>query len=440
MKRKTMAVIVAVFCLTITAGMSSEPVSAAETIRLGFVADISGVGATFYKGQKAAVDLFIEETNAAGGVLGKKLEVVVRDAQLKPDIGANMARELILAEKCDFLIGPTSSAVALAVTKVANEFKKIVYFHTSNAEAITTTDFQPYMFQVVPNTGIEGRGIAQFMSKKPYKKYGYIGPDYAYGHDQFKAFKGEMAKLKSDAEILEVVWVKLGETNYSPYVPTLMAKNPEAIFSSLWGGGLATFIKQAKPYGVFDKAALCSLFDLDMLRVMGQDMPEGLLGYARCPFYAIGTSEMQTFVKKYFDKYKEWPADWAIMAYDGLIALTEAIKKADSIDSEKVVKQLEGLKFKSLRGERYIRPEDHMANVGIYVGTTAKDPNYKDFLIMKDVVEVPAEKIWLGIYVGTTAKDPNYKDFLIMKDVVEVPAEKIWLPVDEVKKLQSGKK
>jgi branched-chain amino acid transport system substrate-binding protein len=398
MKWKTLAAGMMILFLCLAGGViTSEKAMAQDTIRLGFVADVSGVGATFYKGQKAAVDLFIEEINAAGGVMGKKLEVVVRDAQLKPDIGANMARELILSEKCDFLIGPTSSAVALAVTKVAKEFKKIVYFHTSNAEALTTTDFQPYMFQVVPNTGIEGRGIAVYMAQKPYKKYGFIGPDYAYGHDQFNAFKGELAKLKPDAEIMEVVWVKLGETNYSPYIPTLMAKNPEAIFSSLWGGGSSTFIKQAKPYGVFTKAALCSLFDLDMLRVTGQDMPEGLLGYARCPFYAVDNPEMKAFVKKYYDKNQEWPADWAIMAYDGLIALTEAIKKANSIDSDQVVKALEGMKFKSLRGERYIRPEDHMANVGIYVGVTAKSPDFKGFLIMKDVVEVPAEKIWLSV-------------------------------------------
>jgi branched-chain amino acid transport system substrate-binding protein len=397
MKRNGMMVILAIFCMLFTVGMIPTSVSAADPIRLGFVADVSGIGAAFYKGQKAAIDLFVEEFNAAGGINGRKLEVIVRDAALKPDIGANMARELILSEKCDFLIGPTSSAVALAATKVAKEFKKVIYFHTSNAEALTTTDFQPYMFQVVPNTGIEGRGIAQFMSQKPYKKYGYIGPDYAYGHDQYKAFKGEMAKLKPDAEIVETVWVKVGETNYSPYIPTLMAKAPEAIFSSLWGGGLSTFIKQAKPYGLFNKAALCSLFDLDMLRVTGHDMPEGLLGYARCPFYAVDTPEMKTFVKKYYDKNKEYPADWAIMAYDGLIALTDAIKKAGSTDSDQVVKALEGLKFKSLRGERFIRPEDHMANVGIYVGVTAKDPKYKDFLIMKDVVEVPAEKTWLPV-------------------------------------------
>lgn len=408
MKRNGMIVFLAVFCFLFTVGMIPTPVSAADTIKLGFVADVSGIGASFYKSQKEAIDLFIEEVNASGGVLGKKLELVVRDAQLKPDIGAKMARELILSEKCEFLIGPTSSAVALAVTKVAHEFKKIVFFHTSNAEALTTTDFQPYMFQVVPNTGIEGRGMALTLSKKPQKKYAFIGPDYAYGHDQFESFKGELAKLRPDAQISEVVWVKIGETNYSPYIPTLMSKSPDMIFSALWGGGLSTFIKQAKPYGVFEKASFSSLFDLDMLRTTGMDMPEGLLGYARCPFYAVDTPQMKAFTKKYYDKYKEWPADWALMAYDGLIALTEGMKQAKSTESEQVVKVLGGLKFKSLRGDRYIRAIDHMANV--------------------------------GIYVGTTTKDPTYKNFLIMKDVVEVPAEKVWLPEDQVKKLQAEKK
>ena len=190
--------------------------------------------------------------------------------------------------------------------------------------------------------------------------------------------------------------MKVGETNYSPYIPTLMAKNPEIVYSSLWGGGLSTFIKQAKPFGLFKKASITSLYDLDMLRATGMDMPEGMLGYARCAFYAIDTPQMKEFTKKYYEKYKEWPADWALMAYDGLTVLREAIKKANSTDSEQVVKVLGGLKFQSLRGERYIRAIDHQANVGIYVGYTTKDPRFKKFLIMKDVVEVPAEKVWLS--------------------------------------------
>jgi branched-chain amino acid transport system substrate-binding protein len=395
MKRTKLGIVVIAFAVLVIGGASNT--LAGDVIRIGFVADISGIGAGVYKGQKAGVDLFIEEINSAGGVLGKKLELVVRDAQLKPDVGATMARELILNEKCDYLLGGTSSGVGLAITKVANEFKKILVIHTCNSEALTTTDFQPYMFQVVPNTGIEGRGIALYLSQKPYKRYGYIGPDYTYGHTQWESFKKDLTKLKPDVEILEPVWVKVGETNYSSYIPNLMAQNPEVVYSSLWGGGLSSFIKQATPYGLFKKASITSLFELDMLKAMGKDMPEGLLGYTRCPFYAIDTPEMKAFVKKYYEKYKDYPSDWAILAYEGLAVLTEAIKKANSADPEDVVKVIGGLQFRSLRGDRYIRPEDHMANVGIYVGYTTKDPNYKDFLIMKDVVEIPAEKVWLSV-------------------------------------------
>ena len=166
MKTKHVKILIVVLSLFFVVSIAQ----AADTIRIGWTADMPGIGATFYASQKKAVELFIEDTNAAGGLLGKKLELVIRDSKLKPDVGATVARELILSEKCEFLIGPTSSGVALAVTKVAKEFKKIVYFHTSNTEKLTTTDYHPYMFQVVPNTGIEGRGITMFLSKKPYKR------------------------------------------------------------------------------------------------------------------------------------------------------------------------------------------------------------------------------------------------------------------------------
>ena len=78
-----------------------------------------------------------------------------------------------------------------------------------------------------------------------------------------------------------------------------------------------------------------------------------------------------------------------------MVALTAAIKKANSAKSVDVVKVLGGLRFESLRGARYLREEDHQANMGLYVGYTAKNPKYKGFLVLKDVVEVPAEKVWM---------------------------------------------
>jgi branched-chain amino acid transport system substrate-binding protein len=381
---------------------------AGDTIRLGFIADATGVGESWYKSQRAGIDLFIEETNASGGVLGKKLELIVRDSALKPDLGAAAAEELILKENCDFLIGPTSSGVALPVSRVAHKHKKIVMFSISNTEDLTTKDFQPYMFQVVPNTGIESRGLAQFFAVRNYKRFSYLGPDYEYARNWWSNFKSSLTKLKPDVQILSEQWIKLGDTDFSQHIPRMIADKPEIVVTNLWGESLAKFMRQAKAAGLLDSANVTSLFDLDMLRSMGPEMPEGLLGYARCPFYGTRERRMKQFADRFYSKYQQWPADWAIMAYDGLLALTEAIQKANSTDSDQVVKALEGLSFKSLRGARYIRKEDHMANVGVYVG-------------------------W-------TSKDPRYEGFLIMKNVVEVPAEQAWMPVEEVKKLQTGKR
>ena len=136
---------IAAVIIALTGIVPALQVQAAEVIKIGWIADMGGIGASFYKSQKEGIEMFIEETNAAGGFMGKKLELVIRDSDLKADVGANLARELILNEKCEYLIGPTSSAVALAATKVAKEFKKIIFFHTSNTEKLTTTDFHPHV-------------------------------------------------------------------------------------------------------------------------------------------------------------------------------------------------------------------------------------------------------------------------------------------------------
>ncbi len=382
--------------------------SAGDTIRLGFVADATGAGEPWYKSQRPAIDMFIEETNAAGGILGKKLELVVRDSALKPDLGEAAAEELITKEKCDFLLGPSSSGVAERVMKVAKKYKKIVVFFACNSEGLTTTDFQPYMFEVVPNTGIESRGVAQFFALRQFKRFSYIGPDYNYARNWFANFKTALTKVKPDVQFLSETWVKLGEMNFAANIPTLNADNPEIVLTNLWGHSLEQFIRQAKPTGLFNKASLTSLFDLELLKSLGPDMPEGLLGYSRCPPYAVNERRMKEFIDKYYARYQEWPAEWAAMAYDGLLALTEAINKRGTIDSDQLVQTIEGMRWHSLRGNRYIRAEDHMADVGVYVGVTGKDPKF-----------------------------PN---FLILKNVTVVPADMVWMPVEEVKKLQAGKK
>lgn len=381
---------------------TTAPAGEKNTVRLGFVADISGVGYIFSQSQLAGLRIALDELNAVdadgklkpgGGILGKPVEYVVRDAQLNATVGANIARQMILEDKVDFLLGPTSSSVALAVSEVAKEHKVPVAFHTSNSAELTTIKGHPYVVQVVPNTTIEGRAAAQFAAGLPYTKWASIGPDYAFGRDQFGAFKPRLTEKNPNASIVNEQWPKLAERNLTPFITALQAAGPEAVYGNLWGDQLVTFVQQAKPLGLFEKTPYMGLYDTDFMKAIGSDLPEGQPGYARAPFYAIDNPKMQEFVKKHLALTKEYPSDWAIMMYDAVYALKAATEKAGTTDGDAVAKALDDLKIESLRGPLTIRACDHMANVGEYVGTTATDPNYP-FPVLKDAKYVPAEEVW----------------------------------------------
>ncbi len=371
------------------------------SIKIGFVADISGVGYIFSQSQLAGLKIALDELNATdadgklvgGGILGLPVEYVVVDSQLKPDVGATLARKLILEDKVDFLLGPTSSSVALAVSEVAKENKVILALHTSNSAAITGAAGHPYLVQVVPNTTIEGRAAATFAATLPYTQWGFIGPDYSFGRDQHGAFAPRLTEENPSASIVNEQWPKLADRELTPFITALQSAGPEAIYGNLWGDQLVTFVQQAAPLGVFDETSYMGLFDTDFMKIIGDDLPEGLPGYARAPFYAISTEQMQTFIKKHLALTKEYPSDWAIMAYDAVYALKAAAEKAGATDGEAMAAALDDLKFQSLRGELTIRACDHMANVGEYVGITGTDPAYP-FPILKDAQYIPAEDTW----------------------------------------------
>lgn len=364
-----------------------------KVVKLGFVADITGPGFLIALSQKNALELGTEEINSTGGLLGKKVELVIRDSQLKPELGAVLARDLILKEKVDFLIGPTSSAVAQTVSQVCKEHKKLIYFHAANNDNLTDEQGHRYLYQVIPNTYMEGQAIALYLSKKPYKRIAIIGPNIEYGQSQARAFKKKLSELNPSAQIVKEVWTKLGEQDYGPAISSLLSGRPEIIYTSLWSGDLAGFIRQARANGLLQQVRLLGLFDYDLLKGLGNDMVPNLFGFDRVPFYGLHNPQMKAFVEKYKARTGEFPSEWSVTVYDGLMALRKAVEKAGTLDTEKVIGALEGLQWESLRGPLFIRPFDHMANCGLYFGVTHKDPRYS-FYVMKDVVYIPGQDVW----------------------------------------------
>jgi branched-chain amino acid transport system substrate-binding protein len=364
-----------------------------KPIKFGSDCGYSGVCFMYCVSSLKGVRLAMEEINAAGGILERPITLVTRDSELKVSTGVRELKDLILRDKVDFILGDCSSGVCLAFLPILQEYNKMMIHFICNTEAITVEKHVPYAIQMVPNTYMEGRGQARMRAEQPYKKYCYIGPDYDFGHREFQAFKEEMGRLRPDVKIIKEFWPKLGEKDFTSYITAILATDAEAVQSSHYGGDLVAFVKQAKPYGFFDKVAYASLFDVDVLAELGDECPEGLTAYCRAPFFGEKTEKMAEFVENYRKAYGEYPSDWAVMGYDSMYMYKKIIEKAGTTDTAAVMKASEGIELDSLRGPISVRAIDHMASVPVYEGITAKDPNYP-FLTYKDLRRIPGEEVW----------------------------------------------
>jgi branched-chain amino acid transport system substrate-binding protein len=363
---------------------------AQKPIKVGFPMILSGPGALFGEPALKGAQMYVEEVNAKGGVLGRKLELLPRDTRGNADEAVRVARELILKENVDFLVGTLTSAEGPAVSVVAKENKVVFIAAIPKTDQLTAPDkLHPYVFRVAATTTTEGRSAAEIVAKWPVKRVATISPDYAYGQDVTKAFIEHLKRLKPSVEIVDQQWPKLGEADYTPFINAQMAKKPEAVFSSLWGGHFVTFAKQAKPLGYFEGVkynfiGVGEAGSPESAKSMGKDYPVGIWGNTYDAFYWDGapaahkdyTARLAKFLKD------EQPSSWPIQGYIGMQFLVEAIAKAKSIDADKVSAALRGLTVNTPTGPMTIRANDHNATRGQLYGKTVMDPKFP-FAILK---------------------------------------------------------
>src|SRR4029450_3564757 len=164
-----------------------------------------------------------------GGVLGRKFELLVRDSKADANEAVRVARELILKDNVDFLVGTLTSAEGPAGW-VGGKEKKIVFIAPiPKTDQLTAADkLHPYVFRVSANTTMEGRSAAEIVAKWPVTKVATISFDYAYGQDVTKAFVEHLKKVKPSAQIVDQQWPKLGEQDYNPFIHPQLSTQPTA--------------------------------------------------------------------------------------------------------------------------------------------------------------------------------------------------------------------
>ena len=376
------------------ADTAEEPAAEGDPIVIGMATTLSGSIALFGEANRNGAQLAVDELNEDGGVVGRQVELIVRDDQAQPEEGATIARDLIIDDEVSVLLGPVSSGVALAITEIAEERQIPFITHTANTEALTTEAFHPYFASVVPSTGMEARAQGVDLADEGYARWATIAPNYEFGQRQTATFVETIQAEGQGIEIVEQQFPELGEADLQPFITSILSAQPDAVYSPLFAGDLVTFTQQAANLGFFDQVFFTALYETDALQELGDQYDlEGVRGYSRCPF-TIDTPQMAAFVEVYSEQYGEVPSDWACMAYDAVKLWAGVTEEAGDVSGQAFADNVGGFAFTSLRGDTEIRDVDHQAAVPSYIGTLALDEEL-GFYTYPEPQAVPAEDIWL---------------------------------------------
>ncbi len=321
---------------------------------------------------KMGVELALEQINSAGGVLGKKLELVSRDDNGKPGDAVKIAEELVSKDRVALISGSLFSHIGLALTSFAGQRKVLYVAAEPLADALVWANGNRYTFRLRPSTYMQAGMLAEQAAKNPAKRWATIAPNYAYGKDAVSAFKKILKSLRPDVEFVAEQWPALFKIDAGAEIQALSAANPEAVFNVTFGGDLAKFAREGKLRKFFDGKLILGLLtgEPEYLDPLKGEAPEGWLvtGY---PWYAINTPAHNAFRKAYGGKYNDYPRIGSIVGYNTMLGIAAAIKKAGSTDTEALVDAMEGLTYDSPTGSITYRKIDHQSTMGAYVGWTA---------------------------------------------------------------------
>jgi branched-chain amino acid transport system substrate-binding protein len=377
------ALVLAVFTISIVL----MPVQAeARNIKVGVIDCYSGPAAVYGKDALNGFKLALQEINTKG-VLGKKIEFTTRDTKFKVDIALNMAKELVLREEVDVLVGTINSGAALAVSDAVAKKEKVPFIvWIAKSENITGKKGHRYVFSAGENTAMAGKSGGVALSEKPYIKYWIAGDDYEYGHALADAAWRNLKARKPEVELIGKSWWKPGEPDLIPYITSILAAKPDAVIFCTGGRSMTNIMKAIKATGMVQKVPvyLHSATDHAVLKPLGLEAPEGVMGTADYHFYFPDLSANKRFVKAFSDAYENPPGFPAFHGYNTAKFIAAAYEKAGSVDKEKFIDAMEGLKIDSPVGKIEMRACDHQVILPMYLGVTKLSPE-KGVAISTDI-------------------------------------------------------
>lgn len=347
-------------------GLLAMPAAAEGPILIGNLSGFTGTYSAMAKMQKDSVQMAVDEINAAGGVLGRKLEVINEDTETKPSVGTRKIERLILEKKVDFCIGSISSAVTLSMMNIVAKYQKVLMVSISQSPKITTTNKNKQTFRVCANPTITSGALAKYMVNNLGKKIYMLTVDYAWGRGTSKAYHAALEKVGAD--IVGETFFPLGTKDFASYFGKIKAARPDVLFITAAGNDAISVVTQAQQYGLNKSMKICgdgSLVSADILKAMGP-AAEGII---TADYYSasIDTPANKAWAAKYEKLYGTKPSKFSVSSYEAAKWLAQAIEKAGSTDSGKVIAALEGSTYNGPQGAKTMDPDSHQTSLTVYM-------------------------------------------------------------------------
>lgn len=371
-----------------------------------FTGPAAVLGEPMYKGLVLAV----EEINAKGGLLGKRMiEVIKADEAAGTDANVRELRRMKLSEKIDHFCGITSSGNTPALGPVAEELKVLTIFTDGCTDFLfdKAVPNPHYIFRITNIQSADGVvcAVATAMAYPEVRRIAHIHPDYSYGRNAFDHFTVAINKLLPGTTVVSEGWPKLGTTDFTSHITKAMSAKPDILVSSVWGGDYVAMYKQALGYGLFKRMKFAGTIAMAVApHAIGKDHPEGVIGgvHANYHFTYPGGNKWPlntAFVKAYHARWKEYPNFQAEGAYTGMHMLRMAIERANRLtggwpDDDAIISQLENLSTAGPAGYIYFRPDNHQAYKDAITGFVKNVPEYPFPILDPDrMITVPIRNI-----------------------------------------------
>jgi len=320
--------------------------------------------------------LAAEQVNAAGGVLGRKLDIVSRDDGGQPQTAIRVAGELVGNEKVDLLAGGYLSNVGLALSAFAAQNGKLYVAGEPLSDALVWEKGTKTCFRLRPDTYMQVAMLLQDAAKLPAKRWATVAPNYEYGQSAVKWFKKLLSEKRPDVQFVGEQWPALGHMDAGPTVEALQELKPDGIFNATFGPDLTNLVRQGNTRGLFDQRSVVSVLtgEPEYLDPLGDEAPQGWIvtGYPRDQ---LTDPANKAFSDAYRARFKEEPRMGSVVGYALIKSIAAGLAKSGGTGTDQLVAGFSGVSFETPFGPATYRALDHQGTLGTYVGKlgTVKD-------------------------------------------------------------------